>query len=108
MSTAATPTRSATASPARYDAGTWTSPVVELDYPDDEAISSWNATTPTGTWVETLVPRPAPRRDVDKWYVMGRWTSGRDYADGDIHRTSVDGQRRHRRPGSSPTPSATR
>ena len=36
-----------------YDMGTWTSSVVELDYPIDQAISSWNAITPTGTWVET-------------------------------------------------------
>jgi len=75
-----------------YDTGTWTSPVVELGYPDDEAISSWNATTPTGTWVETLFRGRHADGTWTKWYVMGRWTSGRDYADGDIHRTSVDGQ----------------
>ncbi len=75
-----------------YDAGTWTSPVVELGYPDDEAISSWNATTPTATWVETLFRGRHADGSWTKWYVMGRWTSGRDYAEGDIHRTSVDGQ----------------
>ena len=40
--------------PHSYDAGTWTSDVVELAYPIEQAISSWNAVTPTGTWVETL------------------------------------------------------
>ena len=72
--------------------GTWTSPVVELDYPDDEAISSWNARTPTGTWVETLFRGRHADGTWTKWYVLGRWTSGRDYAAGDIHRTSLDGQ----------------
>ena len=36
------------------------------------------AVTPDGTWT--------------KWYVLGRWTSGDDFAKGDIHRTSLDGQ----------------
>ncbi len=75
-----------------YEVGTWTSPVVELDYPDDEAISSWNARTPTGTWVETLFRGRHADGTWTKWYVLGRWTSGRDYAAGDIHRTSLDGQ----------------
>ena len=76
----------------KYDVATWTSPVVELDYPDDEAISSWNATTPTGTWVETLFRGRHTDGKWTKWYVLGRWASGMDYAAGDIHRTSLDGQ----------------
>jgi hypothetical protein len=76
----------------KYDMATWTSPVVELAYPDDEAISSWNATTPTGTWVETLFRGLHTDGKWTKWYVLGRWTSGMDYAAGDIHRTSLDGQ----------------
>ena len=75
-----------------YEVGTWTSPVVELDYSDDEAISSWNARTPTGTWVETSFRGRHADGSWTKWYVLGRWTSGRDYAGGDIHRTSLDGQ----------------
>ena len=75
-----------------YEMGTWTSPVVELAYADDEAISSWNASTPTGTWVETLFRGRHTDGSWTKWYVLGRWTSGRDYAAGDIHRTSLDGQ----------------
>jgi hypothetical protein len=76
----------------RYAYGTWTSPTVTLGYPDDESISSWNARTPTGTWVETEFRGRHADGTWTKWYVMGRWTSGMDFADGDIHRTSVDGQ----------------
>jgi hypothetical protein len=65
---------------------------VELDYDVDQAISSWNAVTPTGTWVETLFRGRHADGSWTNWYVMGRWTSGMDYGDGDIHRTSVDGQ----------------
>ena len=77
--------------PRPYDYGTWTSPVIQVGYPDDESISSWNARRRPGRgW------RRVPRRHTDgtwtKWYVMGRWTSGMDYAAGDIHRTSVNGQ----------------
>jgi hypothetical protein len=75
-----------------YDVGTWTSPVVELDYDVDQAISSWNAVTPTGTWVETLFRARYADGTESKWYVLGRWTSGMDYAAGDIHRTSLNGQ----------------
>ena len=75
-----------------YDVGTWTSPVVEVSYPIDQAISSWNAVTPTGTWVETSFRGRYPDGTWSKWYVLGRWTSGMDYAAGDIHRTSLNGQ----------------
>ena len=75
-----------------YDVGTWTSPVVDVSYPIDQAISSWNAVTPTGTWVETSFRGRYPDGTWSKWYVLGRWTSGMDYAAGDIHRTSLNGQ----------------
>lgn len=76
-----------------YEYGAWTSPVVELDYPVDEAISSWNTTTPTGTWVEVEFRGLHGDGSWSKWYVLGRWTSGMDFEAGDIHRTSLDGQR---------------
>ncbi len=75
-----------------YDVGTWTSPVVEVGYPVDQAITSWNAFTPTGTWVETLFRGRYADDTWSKWYVLGRWTSGMDFAAGDIHRTSLNGQ----------------
>ena len=59
-----------------YDVGTWTSSVVEVDYPIDQAISSWNAITPTGTWVETSFRGRYLDGTWSKWYVLGRWTSG--------------------------------
>ncbi|MFY0408211.1 C39 family peptidase [Solicola sp. PLA-1-18] len=73
-----------------YEYGTWTSPVRRLSYGATEAIASWNATTPTGTWVETTFRGRTPDGSWTKWYVLGRWTSG--MAAADIHRTSVDGQ----------------
>ncbi|MBB2987393.1 C39 family peptidase [Terracoccus luteus] len=76
----------------RYVTGSWTSPVVTPGYAVDESISSWNARTPTGTFVETTFRGRLADGTWTKWYVMGRWTSGDDYAEGDIHRTSVDGQ----------------
>ncbi|MGO1975045.1 MAG: C39 family peptidase [Propionibacteriaceae bacterium] len=75
-----------------YDTGTWTSPVVELDFEGDEAIASWNAQTPTGTFVETKLRGRKADGTWTKWYVMGRWASGDDFEAGDIHRTSVEGQ----------------
>ena len=74
-----------------YDVGTWTSSVVEVDYPIDQAISSWNAITPTGTWVETSFRGRYLDGTWSKWYVLGRWTSGMQYP-ADIHRTSLNGQ----------------
>ncbi|HLT62009.1 MAG TPA: C39 family peptidase [Microlunatus sp.] len=75
-----------------YDVGSWTSPVVELGYAGDEAVASWNARTPTGTFVETTFRGRKLDGSWTKWYVLGRWASGNDFAGGDIHRTSVDGQ----------------
>ena len=75
-----------------YEYGTWTSPVVETGYPVDESITSWNVDTPTGTWAEIQFRGRKADGAWTKWFVMGRWTAGDDFAAGDIHRTSVDGQ----------------
>ncbi len=52
-----------------------TGPEIAADFDFDELISSWNAETPTGTWVEVLV-----RAELDgrwtKWYNLGIWASG--------------------------------
>ncbi|WP_211229556.1 C39 family peptidase [Nakamurella lactea] len=79
-------------SPVNYQYGSWTSPVIETGYPIDESVSSWNASTPTGTWVETTFRGRLADGTWTKWYVMGRWASGDDFAAGDIHRTSLDDQ----------------
>ncbi|SKC47786.1 C39 family peptidase [Krasilnikoviella flava] len=83
--------------PVAYETGTWTSPVVETGYAVDESVTSWNATTPTGTWVEVEFRGRKADGAWTTWYVMGRWASGSDFAPadgsvGDIHRTSVDDQ----------------
>ncbi|MCP2264738.1 C39 family peptidase [Promicromonospora thailandica] len=83
-------------SPVRYETGRWTSPVVEAGYAIDESVTSWNADTPTGTWVEVEFRGRKADGVWTKWFVMGRWASGDDYTPergvGDIHRTSVNGQ----------------
>jgi hypothetical protein len=80
-----------------YETGTWTSPVVETGYAVDESLTSWNASTPTGTWVEIEFRGRKADGAWTKWFIMGRWASGDDFAPGDgsvgdIHRTSVNGQ----------------
>ncbi|MQA81113.1 MAG: hypothetical protein GEV10_21955 [Streptosporangiales bacterium] len=76
-----------------YDAGTWTSPVHRPGFDANEAIASWNADTPTGTWIEVqLRGKRATGAGWTTWYEMARWASGDDFARGDIHRTSVPDQ----------------
>ncbi|AYV26658.1 MULTISPECIES: peptidase C39 family protein [Streptomyces] len=71
-----------------WEYATWTSPVHRSAVPATEAIASWNARTPAGTWIQIEL-RPTYTDGVTgPWYVMGRWAAG----DGDIRRTSVDGQ----------------
>ncbi|WP_175409499.1 peptidase C39 family protein [Streptomyces sp. TRM64462] len=75
---------------AAWDYATWTSPRHTCAVPATELIPSWNAHTPAGTWIGVeLSCRYSDGTDTP-WYVMGRWTSGD--GDGDIRRTSVDGQ----------------
>jgi peptidase C39-like protein len=72
-----------------YEYGTWTSPVHRPSFQFDELVSSWNATTPAGTWVQSeVLPQLDDGHWASKWYVLGRWTSG----DAEFHRTSVGGQ----------------
>lgn len=74
-----------------YDYGTWTSPAYPLSFAVNELVSSWDAQTPVGTWVQSEV-RPLIEDGSDvhwaKWYILGRWSS----SDSDFHRTSVGGQ----------------
>jgi hypothetical protein len=71
-----------------YSYGTWTSGVVNLSFPYNELVSSWNAQTPAGTWVQVEMRPQFDDRGWAKWYVLGRWT----YGDSDFHRTSVGQQ----------------
>ncbi|MFJ4780126.1 peptidase C39 family protein [Streptomyces sp. NPDC088762] len=71
-----------------WEYATWTSPVHRSTVPATEAVASWNAWTPAGTWIQTELRATYGDGTTTPWYVMGRWASG----DGDIRRTSVDGQ----------------
>jgi hypothetical protein len=70
-----------------YLYGTWTSEVTTL-FPFTELVSSWNATTPAGTWIQVEVQPLIQDKGWAKWYILGRWSSD----DGSFHRTSVGGQ----------------
>ncbi|QOV39684.1 peptidase C39 family protein [Streptomyces ferrugineus] len=73
---------------ARWEYATWTSPVHRLSVPATEAIASWNAHTPEGTWLQIELRGTYSDGTATPWYVMGRWAAG----DQDIRRTSVDDQ----------------
>jgi Peptidase_C39 like family len=69
-------------------AGTWTSPVFAPQAPFTELVASWNADTPSGTWLQVEMRGTTNKSAQTKWYVMGRWA----YGDDTIFRTSVGGQ----------------
>ncbi|MFC9679121.1 peptidase C39 family protein [Streptomyces sp. NPDC056948] len=77
-----------TGTTAPWEYGTWTSPVQRLAVPATEAIVSWNARTPAGTWIQAELKGTYTDGTSSPWYVMGRWAAG----DQDIRRTSVDDQ----------------
>ena len=71
-----------------YQGGTWTSPWFDPAFAFTELVSSWNADTPAGTWIQVELQATADDGHPTKWYVLGRWA----YGDTDFHRTSVGGQ----------------
>ncbi|MFE2068037.1 peptidase C39 family protein [Streptomyces sp. NPDC059467] len=77
-----------TGTTATWEYGTWTGPVHQLAVPATEAVASWNADTPAGTWIQVELHGTYSDGTATPWYVMGRWAAG----DQDIKRTSVDGQ----------------
>ncbi|MFD5231767.1 peptidase C39 family protein [Streptomyces qaidamensis] len=77
-----------TGNTATWEYGTWTSPVHRLAVPATEAIVSWNARTPAGTWIQAEIKGTYSDGTSTPWYVMARWAAG----DQDIRRTSVDDQ----------------
>ncbi|MBJ3811533.1 peptidase C39 family protein [Streptomyces flavofungini] len=73
----------------------WTGPAHRPAAPATEAIASWNARTPTGTWIQVEMEATYADGTASPWYVLGRWNSGDDREDADaavIRRTSVDDQ----------------
>ncbi|MFF3465795.1 peptidase C39 family protein [Streptomyces sp. NPDC001984] len=77
-----------TGTTAAWEYATWTSPVHRLSVPATEAIASWNAHTPAGTWLQVELQGTYSDGTDTPWYVMGRWAAGEE----DIRRTSVDDQ----------------
>ena len=67
--------------------GTLTSPVVTTKKPITTVIASWDATTPTGTWLEVHI-RTLQSGAWTHWYKLPVWAS--DFST--IHRHSVAGQ----------------
>ncbi|MET1071260.1 MAG: C39 family peptidase [Umezawaea sp.] len=66
-----------------YEFARWTSPRHATRFGATQAVASWNALTPPGTWLQVDLRGPDTG-----WYAMGRWASG----DTDIRRTSVPDQ----------------
>ncbi|GAA3356486.1 hypothetical protein GCM10017744_023300 [Streptomyces antimycoticus] len=79
-----------TGTKAAWEYATWTSPVRTLSVPATEAIVSWNARTPDGTWIQIELKGTYSDGSATPWYVMGRWAS--DDGASSIRRTSVDDQ----------------
>lgn len=71
-----------------YEQAAWTSPEVSPGFPFTELVSSWNACTPEGTWIEVALCVTTTDGVTTPWYVMGRWAE----TDRDIAPTSVPGQ----------------
>ncbi|QNP62266.1 peptidase C39 family protein [Streptomyces genisteinicus] len=71
-----------------WEYATWTSPEHRSAVPATEAVASWNADTPPGTWIRIELSGRYSDGGRTPWFVMGHWASG----DGDIRRTSVDDQ----------------
>ncbi|OLF09537.1 hypothetical protein BLA60_19075 [Actinophytocola xinjiangensis] len=72
----------------RYEYGRWTSPPYRHGFGATQAVASWNATTPAGTWLTVELRGRTATGDQTAWYTMGRWASG----DQDIIRTTLPDQ----------------
>jgi hypothetical protein len=60
-----------------FKVGEVNSPVLETTFGFKEAIASWNADTPVGTWIEIQI-RAQTAGNWTKWYNLGIWASGED------------------------------
>jgi hypothetical protein len=58
-----------------YLVGTASSPVLSTDFPYREAIASWNATTPPGTWIEARITPRIGGALHGKEFVLGIWAA---------------------------------
>jgi hypothetical protein len=74
--------------PVKYEEACWTSPEILPGFCFSELVSSWNARTPSDTWVEVSLRVTTAAGTTTPWYVMGRWAE----TDHDISPASVPGQ----------------
>lgn len=69
----------------------WCSPVVESAFAATELIPTWNASTPTGSWV-LIEARLRSDLGWTPWLTFARWCDRLPADGGAITRTTVDGQ----------------
>ena len=72
----------------QYFVGEATSPEISTPFNYTEAIASWNAATPEGTWVEVQFRAQYGTR-WSKWYVLGIWAA--DYSTIERHSVRLQG-----------------
>src|SRR5687768_13730338 len=58
-----------------YEFATWTSPWVCPGFVATQAVPSWNADTPGGTWVQVQLRGVTSVGDLTTWYNLGRWAA---------------------------------
>lgn len=68
--------------------GEATSPEIPTDFSYEEAIASWNANTPAGSWIEVQFRAQYGTR-WSKWYILGIWAS--DYSTIQRHSVQLQG-----------------
>lgn len=68
--------------------GEATSPEIPAGFDYQEAIASWNATTPRGSWVEVQFRAKYSDTRWSKWYILGIWAADT----GTVQRHSVRSQ----------------
>jgi hypothetical protein len=73
---------------ATYDYATWTAPRVSPGFAGTEAVPSWTADTPGGTWIMIEMRGVTELGTTTKWYNLGRWAAD----DRQIFRTSKPAQ----------------
>lgn len=59
-----------------YDAATWTSHWTSAGFGADSLVASWNAITPTGTWLKVQVRGRTTTGRTGSWDTVAYWASG--------------------------------
>ena len=72
-----------------YLVGEATSPEITTNFSYTEAIASWNADTPAGSWVEIQFRAKYAGTRWSKWYVLGIWAA--DYSTIERHSVRLQG-----------------